>query len=203
MAAGDISKALKAKVRTSLDESSAGFWTDTEIYTALSDGQREIINILLTLYKQRNKITENEKLPEVLRSILATTTTATGTQNLPADYLTYLALYITTTNIPIYVRSDGIERHQRLNTYLTSTSTQPYVSISSTQVVHETGSLAWTMDYLKTPTELSDSADPSLPSLAFEAMVSYALAFLLGKDENPRATQEFQTFFQLTQNLYI
>ena len=59
------------------------------------------------------------------------------------------------------------------------------------------------MDYLKTPTELSDSADPSLLSLAFEAMVSYALAFLLGKDENPRATQEFQTFFQLTQNLYI
>lgn len=203
MAVGDISKALKAKVRTSVDEASAGFWTDTEIYTALSDGQREIVNMILSMYRQRSAINENEKLPEVLRSVLATTNSATGTQTLPADYLTYLALYVNSTNVPIFVRSDGVDRHQRVNTYLTSSSSQPYVSITATQVVHETGSLAWQMDYIKTPTDLSDSADPSLPPLAYQAIVSYAIAFLLNKDENPRATQEFQTFFALTQNLYI
>lgn len=202
MATGDISKALKAKVRTLLDESSAGFWSDTEIYNALSDGQREIVNIILSMYKQRSAITANEKLPEVLRNVFATTNSATGTQNLPTDYLTYLALYITTTNVPIYVRSEGIDKHQRVNTYLASSSSQPYVSISATQVVNET-SVTWQMDYIKTPTDLSDSADPSLAPLAYQAMVSYAVAFLLNKDENQRAVQEFQTFFTLTQNLYI
>jgi len=203
MATGDLAKALKAKVRTSLDESVEGFWTDAEIYKALNDGQKEIANLILTMYKQRSKITNNEKLPEVLRALLATTTTQTGTQNLPADYWTYLNLYITTTNIPIYVRGDGVDRHQRLNTYLVSSSTQPYVSISGTQVVHETGSLAWMMDYLKVITDMSDSVDPVLPEMAYNAIVSYAIAFLLNKDENPRASQEFQTFFTLTQTLYI
>ena len=37
---------LLARLRTLLDESSAGFWTDDECYRALADGQNEIVNIV-------------------------------------------------------------------------------------------------------------------------------------------------------------
>jgi len=35
---------LLSRLRTLLDEASAGFWTDVECYAALSDGQKEIVN---------------------------------------------------------------------------------------------------------------------------------------------------------------
>src|SRR5574343_1475580 len=37
---------LLSRLRTLLDESSVGFWTDTECYAALADGQNEVVNII-------------------------------------------------------------------------------------------------------------------------------------------------------------
>lgn len=200
MAVGDITKALAAKVRTSLDEASAGFWTDTEIYNALADGQREIVNIISTIYKTKSALNGSEKLPEVLRAIMATTTSQTGTQNLPADYWTWLVIYTGTT--PVYVRPDGLDKTLKFNTYMASSAAQPYCSITSTQVVFET-SVTWFMDYLKTMTDMSGSVDPVVPSMAYNVLVEYAIAFLLNKDENPRAQNHFNNFITLVQQLYI
>ena len=50
---------MLARVRTLLDEvGTAGFWSDTEIYSALTDAQQETANYFL-------RILLNKKLPKI------------------------------------------------------------------------------------------------------------------------------------------
>lgn len=202
MAAGDISKILLSKVRTLLDEATAGNWQDTEIYAALNDGQREIINFVLAVYKQKIAINPDEKLPEILRVLFATTTGG-GTQNLPSGFLYPLSLYGTSSNVPIFIRPDGATRAAlKANTYLASSASQPFASFNATQVIMETGAVSWTMEYLASPSsDIDGSHDPVLGSIGYNAMVEYATAFLLTKDENPRSQQHLENFFTQTKNL--
>ena len=200
MAAGDISKTLLARVRTSLDETTEGYFLDAEIYKALTDAQRETINFVLAVYKQKIAINPEEKLPEVLRVLQGTIATGTGTQNLPTGFLYPLAVY--TSALPVFIRPDGITRGaSKYNTYLASSASQPYCSFSATQIVFET-SVAWSLEHLVSPsTDIDTSHDPTLTASAYEAIVEYAIAFMLAKDENPRSAQHLQKFFQLIQNL--
>ncbi len=199
MAVGDITTGLVARVRTYLDEASAGFWTQDEIYKALTDGQREVITFVLAVYKQKLSVNPDEKLPEVLRNCF-TTTTGIGSAALPAGFLFPLSVY--TATVPVYTRPDGMQRGaSKLNTYLASSAAQPFCSFSATQIVFET-SVSWTMEYLQTPTSDIDAThDPSLGAISYNAIVEYAAAFLLNKDENPRAQQHLSKFFNEMQNL--
>ena len=197
MPAGDITTTLVTRVRTLLDESSAGFFTTDEIYKALTDGQREVINFVLSIYKAKLEINPDEKLPEVLR-VLQATTTGTGTQSLPSGYLFPLDVY--TSAARVFIRP---ERHKgmKYNTYLASSTSQPYCSISATQIVFET-SVTWTLDYLAMPTtDIGATVDPTLGSLSYNALVEFATYFLLMKDENARASQHLQRFLQSVQSL--
>ncbi len=199
MAAGDITTTLVARIRTYLDEASAGFWTQDEIYKALTDGQREVISFVLAIYKQKIAVNPDEKLPEVLRSCFYTTG-GVGSGVLPAGFLFPLSVY--TSTVPVYIRPDGIQRGaSKLNTYLTSSSTQPFCSFSGTQIVFET-SVTWTMEYLSLPlNDIDATHDPALSAISYNAIIEYATAFLLNKDENQRAQQHLSKFFNEVQNL--
>lgn len=205
MAAGDISKALNAKVRVYLEESSNGFWTDdTEIYPALTDGQREIINYVLTVYKMKSGLNGIEQLPQILRDI-QTNTTGTGTASLPADFLYPAAVTMSGGIVRIRHTISNPSFAKAYNTYLAATASQPVCYFSSSQIVFESGSgsIAWTLQYFKVPSDITSSVDPTLGALAYNAIVEYATAFLLRKDENPRSETHYQNFFQLLQNLTV
>lgn len=189
-----------ARVRTLLDEASAGFWTDNEIYSALTDGQNEVITIKLNEFRVKSKFDLNTPLPDSLRA-LVTSTTGTGTTSLAADYLHYVNVYTSTT--PVYVRDFNFNRsHSSMNTYLASSSSTPYCYFNATQIVFET-SVSWTLDYLKQPADIASGANPpTLEDKAMNAVIQYAFALLLKKDKDPRADGEFAIFLQLVKNLY-
>lgn len=203
MPAGDITKALTVKVRTALEETTAGFFLDAEIYTALADAQREIIGHLLAVFKVKQKMKIDEPCPTVLTPLLNSTVAAAGTQNLPTDYLDVLFIKDSTaSNVQIKIRGmSSAYPAEMANTYLASTSAQPFCYINATQVVFET-SLSWIMTYFKIPTDPSGSVDPTLNSMAHNAMVQYAFAFMLEKDHDERAGEEFNKFYQLLKDLY-
>jgi len=191
---------MLSRLRTLLDESQAAFWTDVEMYAALTDGQREVADMLMTLYKQKSTLNPNEELPANLRTLIATTT-GTGTQNLPADYWRYLTIY--TSTAPVLVRIDGLTKGTlKNNVYTASSSGFPYCSFNATQVVLET-SVAWTLEYIKTPTAIAVAVQPTLPDPTHNAIVQYALCELLIKDQKVQeANLEYQKFMQMVINLY-
>lgn len=193
MAAGDLTALLVARVRTLLDEASAGFFSANEVYYALTDAQREIIIFALSVYKAKIRVNPDEPLPEVLRNSIGTPATGTGTATLPTGFLHALSIYITASGIPVFIRSDGRGKAaSKANTYLASSATQPYCSITATQIVFET-SVAWTMEYLQLPaSDLDATHDPALSAAAYNAMVYYAAGFLLAKDGDPLAQQMSQ-----------
>ena len=201
MAAGDITKALETKVRTLLDEDTAGFYTADMVYKSLADAQREIATFFLSVFKAKQKLNKDEECPNVLRPILSTTTSATGTQNLPADFWDVLFIKDSSANVPIRIRNMSANYpHKLANTYLASSASQPYCYISGSQVVLET-SMSWTMTYFKTLTDTSGSVDPFLAQSSYNAMVQYAFADLLRRDEDPRAGEEFNKFLKMLQDI--
>lgn len=204
MAAGDLSDALVVQVRIQLEETSAAYYTDAEVFSALTLGQQEIVGSLITMYKQRVAINPEEKLPRILRALVNSTTAATGTQNLPTGFLDYLAIYVTGTYLPIRVRPDGYQKYfEKGNTYLASSSTQPFCSFTSSQIVLET-SVEWIMDYIKTPSDMTTDVDPTLDSAAYSALVEYATAYLLMKDSMMQeASYHLERYIQLKNNLYV
>ena len=202
MASGDITKDLETKVRTLLDEDTAGFYTAAAIYKSLADAQREIATVFLSIFKAKQKLNKDEECPNVLRPLISTTTPATGTQNLPADF--WDVLYIKdsiTSNVPVRIRNvSSAYPHNIANTYLASSASQPFCYISPTQVVFET-SISWIMAYFKTLTDTSASVDPVLAQSAYNAMVQYAFADLLRRDSDQRAGEEFNKFLKMLQDI--
>lgn len=199
MAAGDLTTTLVARVRSLLDESTTGFFTTDEVYKALTDGQRELIAFVLSIYKAKLAVNPDEKLPEVLRVLQGTPATGTGTTNLPTGFLHALNVY--TATAPVLIRPETQKGFGKHNVYLASTSGQPYCSFSATQIVFET-SVTWTLEYLATPTSDIDAThDPAVGHIAYNALVEFATYFLLMKDENPRAQQHLQRFLQSVQSL--
>lgn len=180
-----------ARVRTLLDESSSGFWSDDEIYRALTSGQNELINYKISEFKSTKLV------PEILRPLIENTTGA-GTANLPSDYLHYIDIYVDST--PVFVRDITSRSHYSNNSFLASASTQPYCYFTNSQIVFET-SVNWTMDYIKKPTDISVSQNPTLDDRAMNAVLQYAFAELLKKDSDARANNEFVQFLQLVQSL--
>lgn len=185
---------MLARVRTLLDEASAGFWTDAEVYYALTDGQIETINILIKMFEQTNE------LPKALIP-LGKTQTGSGTASLAADFLYPVSMVATLNSVPIFIRGFGKHRdHLIENTYLASSSTQPYAYFQGSQVVLET-TLAWALDYIKKPADIESGVDPTIGAGAHDAIVQYAFAYILRKIKDPRADNEFNKYFNLAQSI--
>lgn len=208
MPSGDISDSLLARVRTALDEVSSGFWTDAEIFLALSDGQNELITYLLNVWKQKQLINFEEPLPEVLAPVVVPATCTRSSAKvyaLPTDYLQQIAV-AAPGGEAILVRRQGMGKvSQAVNTYLKAATGADYCSIGSTIITEGTDHASVTLTYVKAPANMTTDVDPVLTSNSAKiAMVQYALADLLKKDEKyQESMQEFQKFLSMVMNLYV
>lgn len=196
---------MLARVRTLLDEvGTASFWTDTEIYSALTDAQQETANYFLRMYNVALMNNANSKLPQPLESLVisATATLATAGLTKPVDYWHIIsASYANTGGLAGTFYPCRIEKLNPVlgfnlgNTYLAPSATDPkvYEAYSATLQLWfspaPSGTGAYTLTYLKTPTSISASVDPILPVSTHSAIVHWATAQMLFKDQRPQEAQ--------------
>lgn len=197
---------MVAHVRTLLDEVgvTAGFWNDTEIYPGLADGQQAVANYFLNMYKLRVLQDLNAPIPQPLEALytLVTATTTTGIVDRPADFWHLLSSsYTTTGGLAGTFYNCRIERFSASmffninNTYLLASITDPivYDVFSTTQkfyfnpVPSATG--AYALNYLKVPTAIASSVEPTLPVQTHNAIVFFAVAQMLFKDQRSGEAQ--------------
>lgn len=178
---------MLADVRTKLDEASAGYWTDTEIYKSLNNGQIFTLNALFG----------SDNVSTCIKSL----TVAYSTSSEPSDLLKPIG--VTLNSSPCLIRS-GDKQTKENNTYLTGSTSQPYVYFYSGFVSFDptptTGT--YTIDYYKVPEDMTSLVEPTLREPTHPAIVQYAFADLLLKDEkHQESVVEFQKYEKMVANL--
>jgi hypothetical protein len=199
---------MLARVRTLLDEASASFWTDTEIYSALADGQQEVANYFYKIYSMALKENPEAKLPQPLESLVISTSATTATSGVakPSGFWHIIsAKYANTGGLSGTFYPCRVERINSMldfninNTYLASSASDPkvYEAYSASLLLWfsptPTGTGAYTLNYLQIPASITSSVDPVLPVQTHSAIVHWATSQMLLKDSKP---QEAQLFLQ-------
>ena len=193
------SAVMLANARTLLDEASASFWTDIEIYAALAAGQQEAANYFLTGYKASQNL--NALIPQPLEALYtaATSTTTTGLVDRPADYWHLVSAIFAYNGGDLY--NCRIERFSASmffninNTYLAASNTDPivYDIYSTTQKLFfrpaVSGTADYSISYLKIPTAIASAQEPTLPAQTHSPIVHWAVAEMLFKDQRPQEAQ--------------
>ena len=200
---------MLAAMRTILDESSASFWTDAEAYAALADGQNEVIKELLGVYKSRYKIDPNTELPVELTSIEeygnAAITASVEMIAAPTGFLWLMAAKWDHDNAGALVpcRILTVDRgffHHQGNTFLAATATDPIAYVAPEVVAgghsinflpNSTGTANYEIYYIAAPTDIAAGTNAALPVTTHSAIVNYATARMLEKDQR----QEAQVFY--------
>ena len=199
-----------------LEVSSANYWTDTEIYASLTDGQEAICNLALSVYRAKKQADPDTPIPYILSplySIIATTL-GTGKSSISLTYpvLELISLkYNHNAATPLYsVRFRNLSSaaiFQQDNTYLSITGTEYYAQFYNNDTIAlETASTnaasAYSAEVLTEPTDISSSVDPVIPAIARDAIAYFAFSQMLSKDQRSQeAQQALQVFFQLSQPL--
>ena len=194
---------MLARTRTLLEESTAAFWTDAEIYAALADGQNAVINVLLGVYKGKSQINNQTELPYELTTLLenAAAAMASSSLNIPTGFLWLVSAQWsyngTVTAKPcIIVNDDRTFVFLEDNTYLGATASNPKAYIAPVSSVMKINFLpayatsgTYGIRYLKTPTAIASGQNPTLPVSTHSAIVFYATAQMLYKDEKFQEAQ--------------
>lgn len=177
---------MLARTRTLLDEASAGFFTDAEIYSALTDGQKQVATVLMTIYMKAQK-----RFPEVLRPLIQTPVTSSGTSiSLPSDFWFDISLKFgsASNNKQTAYRKELKEIPENEdNTYLNNEFY--YYINSSTLTFGISGTQYYTFTYLIKPTAISASVEPILQENSHSAIVFWATAQMLIKDAKVQESQ--------------
>ena len=203
---------MKANVDTLLDEvtGASAFVTSTETYQALADGQGEVIALFLSTYKLRKKLDPNIMLPYELESLLNDNTGNTQTTTIPSGFLDLISAQFDHDGAggqkPCVISDLRITPFEEDNTFLAASATRPKVYIKSvsdviTIVFLPTISggdvLRWTIHYIKSPTDIASGQEPILPATTHNAIVWFAVARLLEKDQRfPEAQGYYNQFLQ-------
>lgn len=199
---------MLSRLRTLLDEASASFWTDDECYRALSDGQREVVNIVFN----------NNPNSQLLKALLKTATgsdTTTSNITLPSDFKEFVTVtYSSTTTADQYpcriIAYDKEFLDNEYNSYLSATIQTPVVylrpfSTATGRKIFFSPSSAhcdYTIIYLTQPTEIDGSTNPIVPADMQEAIILYAFSFLLRKDMRPaEADGAYKLFLEMAGKL--
>lgn len=196
-----ISTEMLARLRTLLDESSASFWTDTECYAALADGQTKIIDEVLRVYKMRLKIDPAFEVPEELRVLttLAKGTIAASQINVPTGFIWLVNAKWDHDETGgekscLIVSQDRNYTHDQENSFLVADATSPisWVGPEQTSGVQSinfrptySSSATYTINYLKYPTAIASGQNPTLSENTHTAIVFYAAYWMLAKDQRP------------------
>ncbi len=190
--AGTITASLLTRLRTLLDESSAGNWSNDECYSALTDGQKEVLRLLT---KKKSPVISPLKTTYTKSSINGTSV------SLPSNFLIEYSLKAHAyggIEQPCILREDDKYRDST-NVYLSSEEDGLYYDMIGNNIVFETSfsSGKMTLDYLAKPNDISSTVDPTVDSLAYGAIVQWAYAFLIGKFRSPEMIQISQNAYKL------
>jgi hypothetical protein len=185
---------MLAAVRTILDESSASFWTDAEIYAALADGQNVIVEKLLNMYRQTGVMKFE------LTSILFDDTGTDDNVAVPAGFLELVrATYDHNgtggqEQCEILTHDKVLERED--SSYTSATATEPIAYIKSTSdalkiyfLPTKDGTPAFTFWHITKPADIASGQNPALPVTTHSAIVHYATSRMLDKDQRPQESQ--------------
>lgn len=204
---------LLSRLRTLLDEASASYWTDTEAYAALADGQRELVSQFVNIYKFSGKGFIPNVIRAITKNVSANITAPATSATLPTDYIQDSPLSVryssTSTSVssrkPCLVRSmDGLY-HKQGNAYLQGDATYPFCYIDGTSINFETAPVAGSYDfnYLSMPADIASGQVMTLPDTCSDAIVQFAFAFLMAKDQRVTESQAaYSQFYQLIPKLY-
>lgn len=209
---------LLLRLRNILDEATAAFWDDDELYRYLSDGQREAVNILIAIYKAKSSIDPQEAVPNVLMPIVTTSsdTITTGQSTIALESSAYLGLVSLTyhhsggTQVPVFIRELSEELNFiSQNIYMADAPGVEYNARIESDTAIKLGTAAsgsggaYTLKYFAKPAEINGSTDPVLNDLAMEAVLNYGLSMALPKEKRAgEAESAFQKFVQMVKNLY-
>jgi len=188
------------RVQTLLDDLDSEYWTEADIYRALTDGQQTVITFLLSVFKIKSAQNIYENVPEVLRPLLTTQSGATQTDTLPADFLDILSCKVNGSE-PAYQRSKNkINHFDKADTYMTGN----YFALIGSQIVFEDTITSYDFDYIKKPSDITAVVNPTLHTIAHIPITQYAYADLLRKDEKiEQAISQLNIFNQMMQTIYI
>lgn len=208
---------LLARLRTLLDEASASFWTDTEAYAALADGQNAVIALSLGVYraKKSSLLNQDVPLPLVLQALYATQTATVNSGASSASLsgtvleLVYLK-YNHSAVSPLYparLRNfSPASEFKAANSFLVATpsSGEYYIRFNNPTITFETASTdnaaTWIAGVLSQPTDIGASQASVIPDTCVPAIVQFAFARMLSKDQRVQESQDaFGKFMQSAQ----
>ena len=176
-----VSTVMLAACRTILDETTASFWTDAQVYAALADGQNEVIKEVLAVYKARYKLDPDTELPSELTSVGAyasgAITSSVEMIAVPAGFLWLVNAKWDHDNAGALVpcRIMTMDRglfHYQGNTFLAATATDPiaYVGAEIAAGGHSinflpdsTGTANYAMYFIQSPTDIAAGQNATYP----------------------------------------
>lgn len=209
---------MLARLRSLLDESTAAFWSNDELYRNLSDGQREIAAFAMKLFRDRGR----KNLPAVLNPLMSTVNGNCANDTQGDIALTYYnvtgmwdivqALYTPDVDgLDDYARCRIVENDIDFlrisqNLYTRGTVSSPLALIKtkhestySTEVFFKpdkTGSNAGAViQYIKSPTDIAAGTEPILDDFTHNAIVQFAYSQALLRDQRTQeGLAEYQKF---------
>ena len=203
---------MLTRTRTLLDEASASFWADSEIYSAFTDGQIEVIRLLLNIYKAKLQVNPRQPIPDSINALIksssGTLSLDQSTVSVPSDMIYLLNVqYNPAASTPLYPCFErGMGRltfFDANNTYLKNDTTFKtyYYYFDGSNVKFEqivtTGTAGYTLNYIKNPSAITSGVNPTIGVVYHDAIISFAFAQMLQKDQRiGEANSYFQKFFQ-------
>lgn len=209
-----------SRLRSLLNESTAGFYTDAELYQYLDSGMNIAIQLYLSKMEQA-RLEDRYKgsiALQPLHTLDASNTTSTSTQeyNLPSDYLItdYCEYDVDGTSIsryPAVLVDYNRWKFLSQNTYQGFSVTNPgyYIradKIGLTEQITSANANAYNHYYYKKPTAItSSSASSEIPIKleTHEGIILLAFHLALLKDNRPQEAQaEYAKAMDILNKLY-
>lgn len=180
---------MVAEVRTKLDESSSGFWSDTEIYRALNNGQITTVSKL-----------HSQKKTHYLSELKSRKTGTSSDLTLPTDFWQYISCDVDSDGCLLRTGDRWIKEN---NYYLTGETKQKYIYLDGGSIEFSpTINGIYRFEYYKKPTEVSSTAEPILDDRIHPSIVQYAYSQLLLKDEkHEQSLLELQKYDKMVAEL--
>ena len=211
MAAGDVSKLLNGNVRTLIDESlsditvDAGtFFTNTDVYNALTNAQREVVKFAYAKFISTGKLSDclgTIRTESTALSVLFAGTTPYAWAEVPTNFLYLISARYSITSVwhgvGIVHKNPDFESRYINNVYATPTASDPigWLESSNINFIPTNGTTAY-ITYLKDPGVISASADPLVLASVYKALVNYAVAEVLMRERIPEALQQSALLFK-------
>ena len=191
---------MLAAVRTILDETTQSYFQDSAIYKALQSGQIEAINLIYSIYKAKKDTTLPDALIPVSQ-VKSGTASSVTTISVPTDLLFLIGAEVTISGTlkPAYQRNFDIRTiFYKYNSLMNNTSDVTYYPVGTNLQFNQTLNGAYNIYYIQNPATIVAGVDPVIGLSVHDAIVYYAVAFMLLQDQrSDESAQNFSKFMLL------